>query len=136
MVNQKRKGTNAERELVHLFWATPGWVACRIASSGAIKYPCPDLLAANNLRKLAIECKSSKEENQYISEKQVSELKVFAQKFGAEAWVGIRFSGGEWYFVTVEDLKRTKSHYVVRKTQAKQMAFTFKELVNNRGSTE
>ena len=53
----KKKGINAERELIHMFWAEK-WAAIRVAGSGSSKYPSPDILAGNNLRKLAIECKA------------------------------------------------------------------------------
>jgi Holliday junction resolvase len=62
----KAKGSNAERELVHMFW-DKGWAAIRVAGSGSSQYPSPDVLAGNNLRKLAVECKASGELNKYIT---------------------------------------------------------------------
>ena len=56
-VNLKAKGINAERELVHLFHKF-GWSAVRIAGSGSSKYPCPDVLAGNGFRRIAIEAKA------------------------------------------------------------------------------
>ena len=62
-MSRKSKGINAERELIHLFWKTNSWTAVRIAGSGSSKYPCPDILAANISRKIAIEAKSTKDKN-------------------------------------------------------------------------
>lgn len=125
----KRKGIKAERELLHMFWSK-GYVAMRAPSSGAIKYPCPDLLVGNTLRKLAIECKSTKAKKQYISNEQISDLKEFSRIFGAEPWIGIRFDRLEWYFLTLEDIKETNgSNFVVSLELAKQKGLLFEELI-------
>lgn len=46
-MSHKSKGINAEREIIHLFWSMPGWTACRVAGSGSMKYPSPDVIAGN-----------------------------------------------------------------------------------------
>ena len=56
-MSRKSRGINAERELVHLFNALDEWMCIRTAGSGSQKYPAPDILAGNVLRKIAIECK-------------------------------------------------------------------------------
>jgi len=58
-MSQKSKGMNAERELIHLFWKS-GWAPLRVAGSGVARTPCPDVIAGNGIRRLAIEAKSSK----------------------------------------------------------------------------
>ena len=55
----KRKGTNAERDLIKLFWSV-GWAAVRVAGSGSMQFPSPDLLVGNKIRRLAIEVKTTK----------------------------------------------------------------------------
>jgi len=129
-MNLKRKGIDAERELVHMFWEKK-WVAIRVAASGGMRYPSPDVLAANGLRQLAIECKSTKSSRYYITKKQIEELKFFAEQFGAESWVAIRFLGREWYFLSLEDLGKTQTQYVITKEKAKLMALNFDELTIN-----
>jgi len=74
-MSKKSKGIGAERELIHSFWATNEWVAHRIAGSGSSKYPSPDIIASNNIRKLAIECKTCSEKTVYIKKKEIEELK-------------------------------------------------------------
>ena len=59
-MSRKSKGINAERDLIHKFWNVEGWSAVRVAGSGSMKYPSADVLATNKLRRLAIECKTSK----------------------------------------------------------------------------
>ena len=145
IINAKAKGTKAERELVHKFWKTNQWVVLRAPGSGSIKYPCPDILAGNPQRKLAIECKSTKQNRQYLTIKEVEELKLFARGFGAEPWIGVRFdsriekketaSSNGWYFLSVEDIAKTKTegtdegNYVVSMEDAQRKGMLFEELV-------
>jgi len=123
------KGANAERELVHLFWGTGQWAAIRVAGSGAIKYPVPDVLAANNTRKLAIECKSTKGEQQHLDKEQIDGLASFAKLFGTEPWVGVKYGGIGWRFFSLEDLKVTNKGYSANLSLAEVRGLTFEELI-------
>ncbi|MFC1753757.1 Holliday junction resolvase Hjc [Thermoproteota archaeon] len=131
-MSKKSKGINAERELLHKFWGN-GFVAMRAPASGAIRYPCPDLLVGNALRKLAIECKTTASEKQYISSEQINSLKEFAQIFGAEPWVAVRFSlskSAGWYFISLDDIRETKGkNYVVSLALAKARGMLFEEII-------
>lgn len=127
-MSKKSKGISAERELIHKFWGT-GWAAVRVAGSGAIKYPVPDLLAANNLRKLAIECKSTKGIGQHLDKKQVDGLQEFAAKFGTEAWIGVRYNKVGWLFFSLEDLKETNKGFSANLSLGQSKGLTFEELI-------
>lgn len=127
-MSRKSKGINAERDLIHKFWAK-GWAAIRVAGSGSSRYPSPDLLAGNNLRKLAIECKACKEKSRYFTKDEVRALKEFAKIFGAESWVGIKFDKIGWYFLTLEDMKETENSYLVSYDIAKNKGLSFDELI-------
>lgn len=133
IINKKAKGTKAERELVHKFWGTEQWVVMRAPGSGSIKYPCPDILAGKPDRKLAIECKSTKSKRQYLTNKEVAELKEFSNIFGAEPWIGVRFdttiNNNNWFFLTMDDLEQTDKHFVVSLENAKRKGLLFEELV-------
>lgn len=113
----KTKGTGAERELVHLLWAQ-SWAAIRVAGSGSIKYPVPDILASKNKRTLAIECKTTKEENQYLTKEEVADLKKFATITGAEPYIAVRFARADWRLLTPEQLDVTSTQFVISKKQA------------------
>jgi Holliday junction resolvase len=131
-MSRKSKGIGAERELIHLFWGTNKWSAIRVAGSGSMKYPCPDVVAGNNIRKLAIECKSSKDTNQYLTKEEVSQLKKFSSKFGAEPWIGVRFDKFKWFFMNIEDLKETDKNYVISLESAKSKGLLFEELIEDK----
>lgn len=125
----KSKGINAERELVHMFWGR-GWACLRIAGSGSNKYPSPDLLVGNKLRRLAIECKTTKEDKKYFDRPSVEALRTFAGIFGAEPWIAVKFKGYEWYFISLVDLKETAKGYMTNAEAAKAKGFLFEEIVN------
>ncbi|MCC7574696.1 Holliday junction resolvase [Candidatus Woesearchaeota archaeon] len=123
----KSKGINAERDLVHKFWEF-GWACIRVAGSGSSKYPSPDLLAGNNLRKFAIETKTTSGTNQYFSKKEIIELKDFAGRFGAESWVAIKFKGCSWFFLSLEDLVETGKGFSASKSLCERRGLLFEEL--------
>lgn len=126
-MNHKAKGICAERELIHLFWLN-SWAAVRVAGSGSMKYPSPDILASNNKRKLGIECKASRGRYQYLAKAEIGELRRFCSIFGTEPWVGVRF-GKEWYFISLDDLKETEKSFAISIESAKQKGLTFNELI-------
>ena len=127
-MSRKSKGTNTERELIHLFWKN-NWAAHRIAGSGSSHYPSPDIIAGNVLRKVAIECKSSRVTTIYLDKQEVDELKKFCSAFGAEPWISVRFLQEPWYFISTDDLHETEGHYGVSLTVAKQKGLLFDEFI-------
>ena len=129
-MSRKSKGMNAERELVHKFWATKGWSAVRIAGSGSMRYPSSDILATNKLRKLAIECKTSKEETKYFTKEEIEQLRIFSNLFGSEPWIGIRFDRTDWFFLNTEDLEEKENSYFISKELAKKKGLIFDELIS------
>ena len=127
-MSTKSRGTNAERDLIRRFWHV-GWGAMRAAGSGSQQYPAPDVLASNNVRTLAFECKLTTEKTKYFTKQEVTELIYFAEKFGAEPWLAVKFFREPWYFFTVEDAKETPGSFVVTLAQAKSRGLTFEELI-------
>ena len=128
MVNRKAKGTKGERELVK-FFNNSGWACIRIAGSGSSRYPSPDILAGNAIRRLAIECKVTKDKKKYIPKQEIAQLEIFSRKFGAESWIGVKFSGEKWYFIMLEDLKDTGVSLSISLELAKLRGLTAEELI-------
>src|SRR3990170_2008993 len=98
-MGSKEKGSNAERELIHLFWSTKEWTACRVAGSGSMKYPSPDIIANKQGINLAIECKATGSNNQYLEKREVDELVEYAKKAGARPLIAVRFNRMPWLFL-------------------------------------
>ena len=128
-MSAKQKGSNAERELIHLFWSTKKWTACRIAGSGSMKYPSPDIIANKEGINLAIECKCTSGTSQYLEKREVNELIEYAKKAGARPLVAVRFSRMPWLFLAPEDLEQTAQNFVVTPELAERRGLSFEELV-------
>ncbi len=131
MLNRKAKGTNGERELVHAF-NSAGWSCIRSAGSGSQRYPSPDILAGNAIRRLAIECKVTADQKKYLSQEDLDQLDIFSKSFGAEAWIAVRFPGEPWYFLLPEDLENTGSSWAVSLQLAKLKGLTVEELLGQK----
>lgn len=129
-MNTKYKGTKFERDLIHLF-CTNGWFAIRAAGSGSSKYPSPDILAGNNTRKLAIECKRINGKNIYLPREEIEQLQIFANGFGAEAWVAIHFEKNYPLFLMLEDLKQTEKGFSISADLAKTKGLLFEEIIGD-----
>lgn len=129
MKSAKAKGSQGERELVGLF-NQAGWACLRAAGSGSSQYPSPDILAANAIRRLAIECKVTKDKKKYFPKEEISQLKTFSQKFGAESWIGVKFKQEPWYFLLLEDLEKTGNLWAVSIELAKRRGLKVKELLS------
>jgi len=127
MINAKGKGTAAERELIKMLWDS-GWAAMRAAGSGCAQHPSPDILAGNGIRRLAIECKSIADNRKYLTKDEIDQLMQFSRTFGAEAWIGIRFSGKKWFFLNTEDLNETEKNHVISLEIAERRGLSFEEL--------
>ena len=128
-MGSKQKGSNAERELIHLFWGTSEWTACRVAGSGSMKYPSPDIIANKQGVNLAIECKSTKESTQYLEKREVGELVEYAKRAGARALIAVRFNNKCWRFLNPEDLRSTEQNFAVTRESAELNGITFDELI-------
>ena len=124
----KEKGSNAERELLHMFWAK-GWACLRSAGSGSMKYPGPDLLVGNKLRRLAIECKVTKEKKKYLDNYDIGQLKEFSDIFGAEPWFAVKFPKTNWLFLSLEDIEKTENGYVIDSEVARRRGLLIDELI-------
>lgn len=129
-MNTKSKGSSAERELIHMFW-NQDWAAFRAAGSGSTRFPCPDVIAGNSLRKMALEIKYIDDTKKYFPKKEIGELRQFSHIFGCEAWIGVKFQGKGWHFFSVEDLKETDAGYSIGLKDSELKGFSFDELISN-----
>ncbi|MBS3146457.1 Holliday junction resolvase [Candidatus Woesearchaeota archaeon] len=129
-MGSKRKGTRAERELIHMFYDSNEWIAVRAAGSGSIPLPCPDIIVGNGKRRLAIECKSLGNTIKYFKKQELAELLEFSKKFGAEAWVGIRFDHIGWFFLQPDKLElSSKGTPSISVSEAKSKGISFDQLI-------
>ena len=127
-MSSKSKGSQAERELLHMFWSRG--VAClRSAGSGSMKYPGPDLIVSNKIRTLAVECKSTKKNKKYLDEEDIKQLREFCNIFGAEPWFAVKFARMNWLFLSLEDIEKTENGYVIDAKVAERRGLLIDELL-------
>lgn len=129
MVKAKKKGTRAERELLHEFWKN-GWACSRTAGSGNTSLPAPDLLAGNGQNSFVFECKTFKKNHKYIEFEEILQLQTFAEKFGAQPFIALRFSRQPWYFLRISDLNKTKKAWGVSLSLARQKGLSLEEFLS------
>jgi Holliday junction resolvase len=124
----KAKGSNVERELIAMFWDND-WGAVRVAGSGSARYPNPDVLASNGLRRIAVECKFISEDKKYFQDSDLEQLTQFSFKFGAEPWIGIKFSRKDWYFIKPIDLEKSGTMFLASIELCQQKGLSFDKLI-------
>ena len=129
MINRKAKGSKGERELVNYFNLN-GFSSIRVAGSGSSRHPSPDVLAANAIRRLAIECKVTKEQKKYFQNAEIEQLLTFSRNFGAESWIGVKFPDQDWYFVMPEDMKNTGKCKLITLELAQRRGLNKEELLH------
>ena len=125
-MNKKGKGSNAERELLHIFWRN-NWACTRCAGSGSMRYDSPDLIAGNHEKKICIECKSTKSKIQYFTKEEIFSLRSFSHLFGAEAYVAIKFNGKPWIFKKANQLTETDKFFSIK---FEDDSMNFEELIS------
>lgn len=128
-MGNKKRGTAAERELLHMFW-DEGYACCRVAGSGSIPEPSCDLLAGNEIEKMAIEVKLSKNTKKYLDKKQIDEFKKFAEMFGLSPIIAIKFIRKGWWLLNPKQLGKTGKGLVISLEDAQKKGLSFHEFIN------
>ena len=135
-MSANEKGDRRERELVNKL-DEAGFAVMRAPASGsATDRELPDVLAGDDGRFYAIEAKSSSGRPIYLDGEEVEALIYFAQNFGANARIGVRFDREDWYFFHPGDLYVTDGgNYRVKKETALAEETDFDELVGHSEKT-
>lgn len=130
-MSNKSKGMQAEREIIHLFWKTGKWTACRVAGSGSMKYPSPDIIANKEGMNLAIECKKTTSKYQYFEKFEIESLLEYSKKAGARPLIAVKFPKKEWKFMDPFDLRKTPGRYVATEQLLGLKGMSFEELTKS-----
>ena len=135
------RGAQDERELVRLLWRRGFAVIRAPASGGSTKMPRPDIVAGNSEREVqfAIEVKSTHSESLYITHESLSQLVDFAQRFGCQPIVAIKFKGRgkSWLFVEPQQLTMTSGlNFKITLAEALRKGVDLKTLVREGKQTK
>ena len=124
------KGSRRERELTNLLDERQ-WAVMRAPSSGAgTQRELPDVLAGNGTRFVAIEAKASSGDPIYVDGEEVDALRFFAENFGADPLLGVRFDYCDWAFFAPDDVYQTDGGNYRIKKDVLDDGLTLPELTN------
>ena len=128
------KGIHDERSLVNRLWKSGFAVIRSPASGSSTKMPRPDIIAGNSLKDVqyAIEVKTTHQKTLYIPNESISQLVEFAQLFGCQPIVALRFKSNvkSWIFIQPEQLVQTPTlNYKITMHEAKRRGIDFKTLI-------
>ncbi len=126
-----RRGIREERELVKRF-AAMGFAVMRAPSSGSsTKIDRPDLLVGGKRRHIAVEVKSTLRETLYVEAESVDQLTRFAERFGAEPYLAVKFKRRRsgWLLLKPTSLNRTEKGYKVSLADAIRDGLTPEALI-------
>lgn len=130
----KARGSSAERELLHALY-DHGWGAVRAAGSGSVPLEVPDIIAGGDGRVVAIEAKYCAGDRQYFTMQEITDLKEFSRRFGAEAWVAVKFTRRGWHLVPAHTLLSSGKNYVLSYADAKERARDIARFIAPRAAT-
>lgn len=119
MFNKKR-GSDAERELLHLL-SSRNFAVARVAGSGMISESACDLFAGNGSKRYAIEVKIASSNKRYFNKEQIQELITFSKQFGLIPLIAIKFLRQGWWFVKPNQLDKTGKAFVISLDKAKRI---------------
>ena len=108
-----KTGSREERELVKMLWDADCAAMRAPASGGATKKPLPDIIAGNGKIYLAIEVKSSSKDRIYINSEKIEALCEFARIFGAQPYIGAKFTRKKWRFYQ-STVKASQSRFLLQ----------------------
>jgi Holliday junction resolvase len=125
-MSNKSKGSKAERELFKMFIEN-NYRAVRVAGSGTMENADCDLLAGKIGKKYAIEAKSTKNPNKYISKEQVENFLIFSEIFELTPVIAIRYNREGWFFISPSQLDNAGKNLVISLKTAKEVGKRFSQ---------
>jgi Holliday junction resolvase len=123
------KGSRGENELGHLF-SQNGFAWIRTAGSGTAGRELPDITVGDGDRLIVMEVKrwSNKAEYEYLSKEEVEDLIYFAENFGAEYYIAVRFDYRNWQFFKKDEMKETNKSYRIDNVKSDQIQRTIEDV--------
>ena len=126
-MSNKQKGSKYERELFQKFIEN-GYRAVRVAGSGVMENAECDIIAGKKgVGKYCIEVKSSKKPIKYVTKDQIEKFMIFADIFGLNPVVALRFNREGWIFLDPKYLRDAGKNFVITLEEAKEKGKKFSQ---------
>ncbi len=116
MVATKSKGSAAERELLHTL-VSHGFAVVRAAGSGSTSVDACDLVAGTAGKAFAIEVKACVASRQYFQDEQMKELQRFADAFGAQPILAVKWTRRGWGIAPLAKADNTGKMHAISQAQ-------------------
>lgn len=113
------KGARSERELLN-FLHEKNYSVIRSAGSG-VNSISPDVVAIRGGKGLAFECKAWDRGSLSIEPEKFNSLQEWERNTGMGTYMAWRMSGEGWFFIKLDEMKRTEKNYTVTKKVAVQI---------------
>lgn len=120
-MNNYNKGSRREHELMEICEEN-GYVVVRSAGSGTggkkangEEREQPDIIAGDGENVFAFESKAEGSDTLYIPKVEVEDLEYFAECFGAEPRIAVRFDREDFYVFEKDEMHETNKNYRVKK---------------------
>ncbi len=124
--SRKRLGSDAERELCHIF-ITNNFRVIRSAGSGTLTNAECDIIVASKKKAYCIESKSTRKGGVYIPKDRMIKFLKFAEDTNFTPLVALRFIRESWIFVKPEQFNSDGNTYGITLKKAKQGGLSFED---------
>jgi len=122
--SRRRLGSDAERELCHIF-IDKNFRVVRVAGSGTLTNAECDLIVANKIKAYCIESKSTRKGGVYIPKDRMIKFLKFAEDTNFNPLIALRFIRENWIFVKPEQFNSEGNTYGITLKKAKQEGLCF-----------
>ena len=111
------KGARSERELM-AFLHDRNYSVVRSAGSGVNPMSPPDIIAIKEGKGMAFECKAWDKDSLSIEPDKIGALEAWERNTGMTAYVAWRMNGTGWFFIRLQEMKRTPKNFTVTRSIA------------------
>ncbi len=121
------KGARGERELLAMLY-DKGYSVVRSAGSG-VNSVSPDILAVRNGKGMVFECKAWDSTSLSIDPEKFESLRSWRDSALMETYMAWRMNGQGWYFIKLNEMKKTEKNYTVTKRKALEINRRFEHIL-------
>ena len=121
------KGARSERELLNTLYGK-AYSVMRSAGSG-VNSISPDIIAVKNGQGLAFECKAWEKSSISIEQEKYESLREWERNSGMRTFIAWRMNGESWFFIKLDEMKKTEKNYTVTKKTAYAIARRLESII-------
>jgi Holliday junction resolvase len=115
-IQRYSKGARGERELLNVLYEM-GYSVVRAAGSG-VNSISPDVIAVRDGKGMVFECKAWDRGSLSIDHEKFESLRLWRDNAMMDTYMAWRMNGEGWYFVKLDEMKKTEKNYTVTKKTA------------------